>query len=212
MSSSLLDPRVLELLASRLCHDIISPVTAINNGVELVTELGADMGKDAMGLIGNSARQALDRLEFFRAAVGAGGAETLTDMKKLKKLADGYLAHGKSSIAWPPEPVPPAILDRRGGGRALLNLLVIAADAMPRGGSVSLEVNDDHATLTARGTPSQFSDDVIAALEGTVAVDALSSPTVTPYVAGLFARQAGFSLSIVSRAEPASVTLAVAPV
>ncbi len=68
------DPRVIELLCSRLCHDLISPVSAINNGFELIAEFGDEMRGEAMSLMGDSAREAARRLKFFRIAFGAAGA------------------------------------------------------------------------------------------------------------------------------------------
>jgi len=72
-----LEFRVFELLASRLCHDLISPVGAINNGVELMGEKDADFAKDAAALIAQSARRAGHRLQFYRFAFAFGGG-TLT--------------------------------------------------------------------------------------------------------------------------------------
>ncbi|MSP89576.1 MAG: hypothetical protein EXQ92_12320 [Alphaproteobacteria bacterium] len=79
-----MDQRVLELLMSRVCHDLISPVGAVVNGVELIEDGGADMTDDAMALIAKSARQASRRLQFFRMAYGAagsGGDRSLADAR-----------------------------------------------------------------------------------------------------------------------------------
>lgn len=68
-----LDLRAVELLCSRLCHDLVSPVGAISNGVELLTEMGPDA--EALTLVGQSAQAAANRLKFYRVAYGAAGAD-----------------------------------------------------------------------------------------------------------------------------------------
>ncbi|MBM3540521.1 MAG: hypothetical protein FJX51_00610 [Alphaproteobacteria bacterium] len=68
-----LDLRAVELLCSRLCHDLVSPVGAISNGVELLTEMGPD--EEALALVGQSAQAAATRLKFYRVAYGAAGAD-----------------------------------------------------------------------------------------------------------------------------------------
>lgn len=68
--------RVAELLASRLCHDLISPVGAVNSGIELMTEFGDDPDGESMALITSSARTASDKLLFFRIAYGNAGSGT----------------------------------------------------------------------------------------------------------------------------------------
>src|SRR5256885_7621325 len=69
------DLRVLELLAARLCHELIGPVAAIGNGAELLTDEEPDFVKDAVALVGESARKANRRLQFFRFAYGFTGGE-----------------------------------------------------------------------------------------------------------------------------------------
>src|SRR6185437_6806303 len=68
--SMLVEMRVVELLNSRLCHELVSPVGAINNGVELLGEEDPDFVRDAIQLIGQSARKASQRLQFYRFAYG----------------------------------------------------------------------------------------------------------------------------------------------
>src|SRR5690349_9018956 len=65
--------RVVELLAARLCHDLISPVAAIANGAELLDEDDPDFVREAVMLVNSSAREANARLQFYRFAYGFGG-------------------------------------------------------------------------------------------------------------------------------------------
>lgn len=90
--SYMIDIRVLELLCSRICHDLISPVTAINNGMELLDDDPGDMLNDIRDLLMNSASEGAGKLQYFRLAYGLGGDPDLT--VRLEK-------HEKSSITWP---------------------------------------------------------------------------------------------------------------
>lgn len=196
-------PFVLELLSSRLCHDLISPVTAINNGVELVTEMGAGMEESAMQLIGNSARQAAGRLEFFRAAIGAAGGATTLSEEAARTAAETYFAETKITLEWPPTRLPPALMDRPGGGKLVLNLLAVAAEGLPRGGVLSLTGAEAGAvTVTAAGTGAHLREGVSAALAGETPIEALDSRLVFPYVSGALARHYALSLTLESAAEP----------
>src|SRR5690606_26478214 len=89
------DLRVLELLSSRLCHDLISPIGAVNNGLELLEDEGSDMGDDALKLSIKSARRAADLLQAFRVALGAAGNQASVRLADARSLAAGLLEGGK---------------------------------------------------------------------------------------------------------------------
>jgi histidine phosphotransferase ChpT len=74
-----LDAKLMELMASRLCHDLASPVGAVMSGLELMQEFEDETADDALRLMGDSARIAARRLAFYRLAFGfAGNARNLT--------------------------------------------------------------------------------------------------------------------------------------
>src|SRR5690606_724089 len=130
-------PELAALLCSRVCHDIISPVGAINNGLELLDEGGAD--EDAMRLIRASARNASARLQFARLAFGAAGSAGMQiDTGDGEAVATAFFSNEKPELEWR-------------GGRALLpknkvklllNLLLVANAAIPRGGKLTVELHD----------------------------------------------------------------------
>src|ERR1700712_5356401 len=96
---TLTGPDLAALLCSRVCHDIISPVGAINNGLELLDEGGAD--EDAMKLIRASARNASARLQFARIAFGAAGsAGMLIDTGDAEAVATAFLLNEKPELVW----------------------------------------------------------------------------------------------------------------
>ena len=96
-----MDQRVLELLMSRVCHDLISPVGAVVNGVELIEDGGTDMADDAMALVAKSARHASRRLQFFRMAYGAAGAGGDRSLADARQLTMDFLAETKVALDWP---------------------------------------------------------------------------------------------------------------
>ena len=76
--------RIAELVCSRICHDLISPVSAINIGIEMLNEGDKKMFSDSIELIGKSAQHALDRLSFYRIAYGYGGEGIVVDWRNIQ--------------------------------------------------------------------------------------------------------------------------------
>ncbi|HIB69510.1 MAG TPA: histidine phosphotransferase, partial [Phycisphaerales bacterium] len=129
------------LLCSRVCHDVISPVGAITNGLEVLEdEDDAEMQRYAMELIQKSATQASSKLQFARLAFGAAGsAGASLDLNDAKDVAMGFVSHEKAEMTWEgPSAVMPKDLVK-----LLLNMILIALAAIPRGGSNSLEISGD---------------------------------------------------------------------
>ena len=189
---------VMDLLCSRLCHDLISPVGAINNGVELIEDLGDDMVDEAMGLIAQSGRRAAGRLRCFRLCYGAAGSQAAVGMDEVRDIADGYLEDGKVTLDWGvpgdlgPEG-PPA-----GTVKVLLNLVVLADEALSQGGRIAVAAETGGGgrvlTISAEGPNAGLRENQDAALDGTLADDALGARTVHAYVTGLFARRFGMTV------------------
>lgn len=125
------------LLCSRICHDIISPVGAINNGLELLDEEGAD--EAAMGLIRSSAITAAARLQFFRIAFGAAGsAGVQIDTGDAETVAKAWIANEKPEFEWSCDR---ALLPKN-QVKLILNLLVVANASIPRGGEIKCQIDD----------------------------------------------------------------------
>ena len=137
-----LDIRVVELLCSRLCHELVSPVGAINNGVELIEEMGADMADEAIGLIAHSADQASRRLRLLRLAYGAVSSDK-SGLAEVAQAADGYFAGSKIKLDWPPGRLEQASELQPGTGKVLLNLVILAEEALAYGGRIVVEPDRD---------------------------------------------------------------------
>jgi histidine phosphotransferase ChpT len=198
------DFRVLELLCGRLCHELISPVGAINNGVELLDEDDPEFVKEAMGLIAQSARRAGQRLQFYRFAYGtAGAAGSAVDGRE---LVQGLLDGGKVRCAWPAEA---SALDPA-WQRLTLNLLVLALEILPRGGEVAIRPTPRGVEVAAAGEAINVSDDLKAVLADQVAVDALSARTVHGFYTMRLAEQIGARLTLAQSATGAVLSAAKA--
>lgn len=127
------------LLCSRLCHDLLSPVGALNNGIELLAdEQDPDMRERCLELLTESARASANKLKFFRLAYGAGGGfGDEIDTREAKGALDGlYGAEKRIELGW-------LVADDRlpkGAVKLLLNLAMIAGDALVRGGRLDVGV------------------------------------------------------------------------
>ncbi|HEX9701979.1 MAG TPA: histidine phosphotransferase family protein [Rhodospirillales bacterium] len=189
------DVKVAQLLCSRLCHDIVSPIGAVNAGVELIEE-GGDADGRAMGLIATSAGEAARRLAFFRVAFGVGaGVQGSAPLMDARTLAVDFLKGGKAALDWPDDadindvPVP------SNAAKVVLNMVLIASESLPRGGTVGVHVrplNDGvGVAVVAAGAGARLRDDVRMALAGDAAGDELTARNVHGHYAQCLARALG---------------------
>lgn len=195
----MIDFRILELLASKICHDLISPVGAINNGIELIEDIGGSVVDDAMKLISSSSGQAAKKLRLFRMAYGRAGSDHGVTVKEIRSTGRDYLAQGKSSLNWADEHGFPEIAEIPGGLKTILNMLMFSEDVLSHGGSITVEPlaqTGVHGVLiTVTGSHAQLSEAMQAALKLDVGVEDISPRTVHAYVLGLTAEHYGFSLT-----------------
>lgn len=166
------DPKLLEVLevfAARICHDLVGAVGAVSNGVELLSEGGQSADPEVLELISASARTASRRLQYFRTAFGTGSALSATrPLDGARSLAASFLEEGKVDLDWPePASAAEAAAGRR-AAKAILNLVIVAADCLPRGGRVAIEAVPVDAGLSIRvraaGTQARLADDHRASL------------------------------------------------
>lgn len=194
------------MLCSRVCHDLISPVGAIVNGIEVLDE-----GKDeetktfAMDLIKKSAHQASAKLQFCRLAFGAAGsAGAQIDLGDAEKAARGMMEDGKITLAWS---LPRQLLAKN-RVKLLLNMLMIGAGAIPRGGTLTAEAVGGGDGLgfqvTAVGTNAKLAPAVIELLAGT-GVETVDAHAIQPVYTGILARDCGLNVTV--RGELGSVVL-----
>ena len=193
------------LLCSRVCHDIISPVGAINNGLELLDEGGAD--EDAMKLIRTSARNASARLQFARIAFGAAGsAGMLIDTGDAEAVATAFLQNEKPELVWNGR----RALMPKNKVKLLLNLILVANAAIPRGGKIVVTLDDPETepkfTLSAAGPMLRVPPKFLELHSGNKPEEPIDAHSVQPYYTLLLAREAGMTISIHASAEEIVLT------
>jgi histidine phosphotransferase ChpT len=188
------------LLCSRVCHDIISPVGAINNGLELLDEGGADA--DAMNLIRTSARNASARLQFARIAFGAAGsAGMVIDTGDAESVATAFLRNEKPEFEWS----GPRWLLPKNNVKLLLNLVLIANAAIPRGGKISVKLEGTDANprfaVSSRGPMLRVPPKFLELHSGNRPEEAIDAHAVQPYYTLLLSRESGMPISIHATAD-----------
>ena len=193
-----IDLRVLELLSSKVCHDLISPVSAINNGVELIEDIGGSVVDEAMKLIGDSAVQASRKLRVFRIAYGRAGSEENLPLRDVRAVAHQYFEVGKIKLVWDDSLALHATADQRGALKVLVNMLIMAEEMLAYGGEIKIcAIGEEGAAGTRfeiRGRNIHLSQAFGEALRQEAAVEDLTPRTIQPYMTGLFA--AHFALQI----------------
>lgn len=192
--------RILELMASRVCHDLVSPVSAIGNGLELIEESAAiPEDDDALKLCMGSQRRASALLQAFRMAFGAGQiSENLADVRR---LAGDLLQQGKVRLDWQ---VAPGVAVPRGAARLLLNMVMLGSECLPRGGTLQVRIAGGALEIAAIGQDPK-AEEAEAAIQPGCAASALTPRTVQAFFAARVAEQLGGQLKIVP--QPGRVDL-----
>lgn len=204
-SDGLIPVRVAELLCSRLCHDLISPVSALNNGMELLAEDPAEMIADVAGLLTLSAGQASKRLQFYRMAYGLGAGQAALSMAEAARLVRGLAEDGKHVVDWPSNPGDSI---GRGPTRLVLNMAALGLEALPRGGRVTVAAAPGARvalTVTAEGAGASLRDEVAGALSAQADTGSLTARSVQGWYAGFLARRLGGACALT--ASDGAVTL-----
>lgn len=197
------------LLCSKLCHDLLSPVGAMNNGLELLAdETDPEMQKRCMDLLADSARSAANKLKFFRLAFGAaGGFGDDVDPSEARAVIEPLVtSDGRTTLEWA---VPEGLLPKR-AVKILLNLVLIASDAVVRGGSISVGAenrgSEQEIVIRANGPKIVLDAAVRATLTGEVRQDDLDSRTAPAWMVTQLAAQGG---GMVQLAEPTDEQLII---
>jgi histidine phosphotransferase ChpT len=193
------------LLCSRVCHDLISPVGAIVNGLEVLDDNPKPEDRDfALDLIRKSARTASARLQFCRLAFGAAGsAGAQIDLGDAHSTARGHLEDGKLTIAWN----LPRLLLPKNRVKLLLNMLIIAQQTIPRGGTLAVDPIGEGETMgfriTSNGLNARVPQAIANLLNESQAPDAHA---VQPYYTRLLAEASGLKVSLVAEGQAVVMT------
>lgn len=197
--------RAVELLCSRLCHDLVGPVGAINNGVELLDD-GGDSGGEALDLIADSAETAAARLRLYRVALGAAGGQSLS-AGDARAALEGWFRGGKVRLEWHAAPLdpPPGLL------KTALLAALLTEEALPRGGSIRVVDDDTGIQVTGAGTGCALRPEMVPALAGQVPEAELGPRSVLSHATPLLARAYGLSFVVESPALGGEVQFRIQP-
>lgn len=198
-------------MSSKICHDLVGPVGAINNGLELLEEEDDDETRAyALQLIQNSARSAAARLEFARLAFGASsGIGGSVDLAHAEKIARRFIEDGKHTLIW--ENLSGAI--SKDHIRLLLNMACVSLHAIPGGGTVMLEIKGalSHPSFAIRcsGRTARIPDIAREIFAGATP-ERLEPRTIVSYLAYRLASQLNYAVSMTKTGN--DVIFLVAPV
>ncbi len=197
------------LLCSRVCHDLISPVGAIVNGMEVLEDTDDESTRSfALDLIKKSASQASAKLQFCRLAFGAAGsAGAEIDLGDAESVARGFIEDDKMSLRWQ----LPRAYAAKNRVKLLLNMLILAAGAIPRGGVITVDPSGEGATglrVTASGLNARVPAAAAALLAGEAANGVVDAQAIQPFYTGLLARSCGLAVTV--QAEGGDVVIAAA--
>jgi len=196
------------LLSARICHDLISPIGALGTAIEVLDDdTNTEMHEDAMGLVRLSSKQAGAKLRFLRLAFGAGGsAPGIIGVEELQSLIADMYKGGKATISWGDH------VDglEKNTARLLLNLTMLAVQAVPRGGDVVISATETGGattiSLAATGPKSRLDANVEKTLAGKAPDDGFDGRTIQPFYAGMIARELKGSVTALVDGETVNFT------
>ncbi|WP_430472932.1 histidine phosphotransferase family protein [Thalassospira lucentensis] len=186
-----LEMTLIELISSRICHDLVGPVGAVNAGAELMGEDGV-ADDEALALMRKSGLEAARRLQLFRLAFGRAGNSV--DTQSMRTAArQTYDAEGKVSLDWPNLPFDAA------HGRVVLNMVMLAREALPFGGGITVTHDSGSTTVLAEGKRAALRPEVMTVLEKDVSADVLDPRTVHGFFVRNLAYRTGGALSVLQQ-------------
>nr|WP_070960957.1 histidine phosphotransferase family protein [Hyphomonas sp. Mor2] len=200
--------RLAAFIASRICHDLISPVASVNSALELLDEPGdAEMKAQAEQLLQNGAESAGARIQLLRYAFGSAGlSDTAADRHEVRQIVEGFMKSHKPSVEWEIDTGHFSC----GHARVLMNLVIMAVAAIPRGGVVSLKVANESEGLTliaeAKGPKARLAEFVEAAFAGNTPEEGWSARTIQPLFATMVTDDLGGTISATAEEECVTFT------
>jgi histidine phosphotransferase ChpT len=188
-------------LVSRVCHDLVGPLGAVVNGLEVMEdERDAAMRADALKIVSSSALQALARLQFMRIAFGAAGsAGAELDIGEVGRLVGGLFEGGKIQLSWQ----SPHVNWPKDWAKLLMNATLLCGDCLPRGGHLNVITSTDPATpafkIIATSPYARALDDVQKAVRGEAGDGQLDARCIQPYLTHRLSRSLNAGLTLTAR-------------
>lgn len=187
--------KLTALVASRICHDMVEPMSAIIQGLEMIKAGDGKTDPDALSLLDHGVGKAWAKLEFFRFALAGAVAEGDSSLEEGREVAHKLYSALKPELKWN----APNVAMPRPAVRVIVNLLLIANECLPRGGTVEVNAvkfgDGGEVRVIATGPRAKLRETTAAALNGAALEEGLSGHTIQPALTGLLARQGGVELS-----------------
>ncbi|MCP4329982.1 MAG: histidine phosphotransferase [Alphaproteobacteria bacterium] len=208
MTPPTIDIRIVQLLFSRVCHDLAGPIGAVNNGMELVSEMPSGDDAEALTLIGQSARQAAAELEFARLAFGFGGGSAGTYLADAERLCKALFTTERVRVAWQANlgdsDLPKDV------AKLLVNLALAGQQALRGRGSLSISVGEGDTgidiSIRAEGPGAVLRPEYRETLSGFANLPNMTPAAAQGYYAFGLAQFAGGAITI-DESEPDRVVL-----
>ena len=200
--------KLAALVSSRICHDLVSPVSSLSMVLGALND--PDMGSQAESVIGSAAKSIEQKLTFLRYAMGSVGLQSgAADMHEAKGLIDGYLSGYKSELDW--KVTAPLSYAQT---RLLMNMVMLAAAGMARGGVISADAQVDGGNIALDvvgvGKRAGLSNDLKMSLNGQEPEGGWQAKIIQPYFARLIAAELGGEIALEEAAisdEQSQITL-----
>jgi histidine phosphotransferase ChpT len=187
---------MLELLSSKICHDLINPIGAVNNGIEFMEDMGEDAGPEARELIAFSAAQATAKLQAFRYAYGIGGADGNIKPADIHKSIEQMVSLDKKiKQDWNPADNFGAAAQKQGFCKMLICALMLAMESLPKGGTLHVKTDGDSVAVWGEGTDAGLRGHAEDALKLAIPLDKVEPKDVHACMTALLAKHHGFSVS-----------------
>ena len=201
--------RLSAFIASRICHDLVSPVSSIASALDFLDDpQGSEMREQAEALLRTGSENAAARLEFLRYAFGSMGlSDGTADIHEAKRITQRFVETHKPSLTWDVEVEDFSFAH----ARLLMNLVLVALDCLPRGGEIYAKVRNAPdgmlMAVSARGARAQLRSDARTALAGETPEDGWSAQTVQPYFTRLVAANLGSSVTATGDADAEEIVI-----
>ncbi len=194
--STTIHTSMLEVLASKICHDLINPIGAINNGLEFMEDMGPEAGPEARELIAYSATQATAKLQAFRYAYGAGGADGNIKVSDIHKAIENIVTLDKKITQdWDPNASLSPVSEKPAFCKILTCVLMLAIESLPRGGKISVKADGNAVVVKTDGTDAGPRGHALEALALSIPFESVEPKDVHAVMTGLMAKEYGFTIT-----------------
>jgi histidine phosphotransferase ChpT len=206
----------MELLCARLCHDLIGPISAVNNGVELVRDFGDEMKGEALDLIGDSALRASRLLQFYRVAFGSARAPDGSgiSISEARQRALEALTSERVAVHWPQDSVIQGAELPRSVVKLALNMVLLGAETLPGAGDVDVDFQPGgraEIRVTARKEGIALTEDIVQVLTAATDEDALTPQNIQAFLTRFLAESAAKGINVETSAADISFLVELKP-